>query len=221
MINEIKEESFSFGVYCAIASAKFSLVKVWRVYLFSLYCELLCVWLFHPCNCHSQSVPRQDEAEISIHISLHLRGTSRTEDMLSLVKLSDCKKWKTIIVGCLYPGDMWNNWRQVPTWVCRSQPSPCQICFSLAQFRGWGGRDGLPFRTLFSNFNLHIIRGALPSSFQSIRPCITGKMQPKLLQSPLSQPKLKFAMRFFWFAANRLKSPFLSDPGPIIVCACH
>ena len=112
---------------------------------------------------------------------------------------------------------MWNNWRQVPTWVCRSQPSPCQICFSLAQFRGWGGRDGLPFRTLFSNFNLHIIRGALPSSFQSIRPCITGKMQPKLLQSPLSQPKLKFALRFFWFAANRLKSPFLSDPGPIIV----
>ena len=58
----------------------------------SLYCELLCVWLFHPCNCHSQSVPRQDETEISIHISLHLRGTSRTEDMLSLVKLSDCKK---------------------------------------------------------------------------------------------------------------------------------
>ena len=92
MINEIKEESFSFGVYCAIASAKFSLVKVWRGYLFSLYCELLCVGLFHPCNCHSQSVPRQDEAEISIHISLHLRGTSRTEDMLSLVKLSDCKK---------------------------------------------------------------------------------------------------------------------------------
>ena len=86
---------------------------------------------------------------------------------------------------------MWNSWEQVPTWVCRSQPSPCQICFSLAQFRGWGGRDGLPFRTLFSNFNLHIIRGALPSSFQSIRPCITGKMQPKLLQSPVLQPKIK------------------------------
>ena len=80
------------GVYCAIASVEFPLVKLWRGYFCSLYFELLCVGLFHPCNCHSRSVPRQDETEISIHISLHLRGTSRTKDMLRIVKLSRCKK---------------------------------------------------------------------------------------------------------------------------------
>ena len=67
----------------------------------------------------------------------------------------------------------------------------CQVCFGLAQFRGWGGL--LQFQTLFSNFNLHIRRaqGIPLSTYPAMR---KRENATKIAAISLSQTKFTISL---------------------------
>ena len=71
----------------------------------------------------------------------------------------------------------------------------CQVCFGLAQFRGWGSSGLLQFQTLFSNFNLHI-RGAQGIPLSTYPAMRKRENAAKIAAISLSQPKFTQNLNF-------------------------